>query len=61
MDHLEVLLAGVDVTLTDDILDRIDQIVAPGTDVGILDMAYRPPALLEPTLRRRLRSQPTAA
>jgi aryl-alcohol dehydrogenase-like predicted oxidoreductase len=53
MDHLEDLLAGADVTLTDDVLDRIDDIVAPGTDIGTLDMAYRPPALLEPTLRRR--------
>lgn len=53
MEHLEDLLAGLDVDLTDDILDRIDGIVAPGTDVGTLDMAYRPPALLEPGLRRR--------
>ncbi|MGV0066292.1 aldo/keto reductase [Mycobacterium colombiense] len=53
MEHLEDLLAGLDVDLTEDILDRIDGIVAPGTDVGTLDMAYRPPALLEPGLRRR--------
>jgi aryl-alcohol dehydrogenase-like predicted oxidoreductase len=59
MDHLEDLLAGADVTLAEDILDRIDDIVAPGTDIGTLDMAYRPPALLEPTLRRR--SRPSAA
>ena len=61
MDHLEDLLAGADVTLTDDVLDRIDEIVAPGTDVGALDMAYRPPALLEPALRRRPTNQSTAA
>ena len=61
MDHLEDLLAGAEVTLTDEILDRIDDIVAPGTDVGTLDMAYRPPALLEPALRRRPRIQSTAA
>jgi aryl-alcohol dehydrogenase-like predicted oxidoreductase len=60
MDHLEDLLAGADVTLADDILDRIDDIVAPGTDIGTLDMAYLPPALLEPTLRRRPR-RPSAA
>lgn len=53
MDQLEDLLAGADVTLADDILDRIDDIVAPGTDVGTLDMAYRPPPLLTPSLRRR--------
>jgi aryl-alcohol dehydrogenase-like predicted oxidoreductase len=61
IDHLEDLLAGADVTLADDILDRIDDIVAPGTDVGTLDMAYRPPALLEPTLRRRPRRQSAAS
>jgi aryl-alcohol dehydrogenase-like predicted oxidoreductase len=60
MDHLEDLLAGADITLADDILDRIDDIVAPGTDIGTLDMAYRPPALVEPTLRRRPR-RPSAA
>ena len=52
-EHLDDLLAGVEVRLDDDVLDRIDQVVAPGTDVGALDMAYQPPALLDPTLRRR--------
>jgi len=47
------LLAGADVTLTDEILDRIDEIVPPGTDVGTLDQAYLPPAMLDPSLRRR--------
>jgi aryl-alcohol dehydrogenase-like predicted oxidoreductase len=53
MDHLDALLAGLDVTLTDDILDRIDEIFPPGTDVGMLDQAYQPPALANPALRRR--------
>ena len=53
MDHLDGLLAGLDVALTDDILDRIDEIVPPGTDVGRLDQAYQPPALEDPSLRRR--------
>jgi aryl-alcohol dehydrogenase-like predicted oxidoreductase len=53
MNHLNDLLAGLDVTLTDDILDRIDEIVPPGTDVGTLDQAYQPPALENPSLRRR--------
>jgi aryl-alcohol dehydrogenase-like predicted oxidoreductase len=53
MEQLDDLLAGVDVTLTDEILDRIDEIVPPGTDVGTLDMAYRPPAIQRPDLRRR--------
>jgi len=46
-------LAGLDVALTDDILDRIDEIVPPGTDIGTLDQAYEPPALQNPDLRRR--------
>jgi len=53
MEQLDDLLAGVDVTLADDILDRIDEIVPPGTDVGTLDMAYRAPALQRQDLRRR--------
>ena len=44
-DHLDSLLSGLDVTLSDDLLDRIDEIVPPGTDVGVLDQAYQPPAL----------------
>jgi aryl-alcohol dehydrogenase-like predicted oxidoreductase len=53
MDHLDDLLAGQDVELTDDVLDRVDEIVPPGTDVTPLDQEYKPPALLDPALRRR--------
>jgi aryl-alcohol dehydrogenase-like predicted oxidoreductase len=53
MEQLDDLLAGIDVTLTDDVLDRIDEIVPPGIDVGRLDMAYLPPALQRADLRRR--------
>jgi aryl-alcohol dehydrogenase (NADP+) len=51
--HLDDLLVGLDVTLSDDVLDRIDEIVPPGSDVGALDQAYQPPALGEPNRRRR--------
>ncbi|MEU7689217.1 MULTISPECIES: aldo/keto reductase [Microbispora] len=61
MSHLDDLLAGVDVTLTDDILDRIDAIVPPGTDVGTLDQAYVPPALQQESLRRRPLAERAAA
>jgi aryl-alcohol dehydrogenase (NADP+) len=44
-----------------EILDRIDEIVPPGTDAGPLDQAYLPPALLNPRLRRRPISERTAA
>ena len=53
IEQLDDLLAGVDVALSDDILDRIDQIVPPGVDVGTLDQAYVPPALQSASLRRR--------
>ena len=54
MEQLDDLLAGVDVRLSDEILDQIDEIVPPGTDVGAPDSsAYLPPALLRPGLRRR--------
>jgi aryl-alcohol dehydrogenase-like predicted oxidoreductase len=51
--QLDDLLSGVDVALSDDILDRIDEIVPPGTDVGALDQEYLPLPLLNPDLRRR--------
>jgi len=51
--QLDDLLAVLEVTLSYDLLDRIDEIVPPGTDVGALDQAYQPPALEDPGLRRR--------
>ncbi|MFE2182455.1 aldo/keto reductase [Streptomyces sp. NPDC059455] len=53
MEHLEDLLAGATVTLDDDVLDRIARIVAPGTDIGPLDVSYTPPSVQRPALRRR--------
>ena len=53
MEHLDGLLSGLEVTLSDDLLDQIDKIVPPGTDVGTLDQAYQPPALTDTSLRRR--------
>ena len=61
MEHLDDLLAGVDVGLTDDLLDRIDAIVPPGTDVGALDQDYIPPAIQNPNLRQQLLSERSAA
>ena len=61
MEQLDDLLASAEVTLTDDILDEIDEIVPPGTDVGTLDQAYLPPALLNSSLRRRPVSERTVA
>ena len=62
MEQLDDLLAGVDVRLTDEILDQIDEIVPPGTDVGTPDQsAYLPPALQRPDLRRRPVNERAAA
>jgi len=60
MEQLDDLLAAADVALGDDLLDQIDEIVPPGTDVGQLDQAYLPPALLDPALRRRPAGERTA-
>jgi len=38
MEQLDDLLEGADVQLPDELLDAIDSIVPPGTDVGQLDM-----------------------
>ena len=61
MQQLDDLLAGAEVVLSDEILDRIDAIVPPGTDVGHLQMAYDPPAVTTQALRRRPIDQRTAA
>jgi len=53
MEQLTDLLAGAAQTLDDDVLDRIDQIVPPGTNVNPADAGYEPPALVDPALRRR--------
>ncbi len=53
MQQLDDLLAGADVRLGDEILDRIDRIVPPGIDVGLNEANYMPPALVMPELRRR--------
>jgi aryl-alcohol dehydrogenase-like predicted oxidoreductase len=53
MEQLDDLLSGVDLVLSDELLDQIDAIVPPGTDVGRLDMAYNPPAIRDAGLRRR--------
>ncbi|WP_238007162.1 aldo/keto reductase [Dactylosporangium sp. AC04546] len=60
-EQLDDLLAGLDVALSDDLLDRIDEIVPPGTDVGAVDQTYLPPALQVAHLRRRPVAERAAA
>ena len=52
-EQLEDVLAGADVRLDDDVLDRIDAVVPPGTTLNPFDAGYEPPALAEARLRRR--------
>ncbi|QDQ09234.1 aldo/keto reductase [Streptomyces spectabilis] len=51
--QLHDTLKGASVVLDDAALDRIDEIVPPGTDVYHPDGAWTPPSLTTPALRRR--------
>jgi aryl-alcohol dehydrogenase-like predicted oxidoreductase len=61
MEQLDDLLAGADVTLDDEVLDRVDEIAPPGTDAGPNDVAYSPPAISDVSLRRRTITERSAA
>jgi len=52
MEHLESQTAGADVVLSDDVLDRIDEIVPPGVTLNPVDNGWVNP-WLHPALRRR--------
>ncbi|MHB1809038.1 MAG: aldo/keto reductase [Solirubrobacteraceae bacterium] len=53
MEQLESQLSAAEVKLSADVLDRIDEIVPPGTTIATADRGYVPPSLSEPALRRR--------
>jgi aryl-alcohol dehydrogenase-like predicted oxidoreductase len=53
MEQLESQLGAEEVTLEPAVLDRIDEIVPPGTNLNPPDGGYMPPALTTPALRRR--------
>jgi aryl-alcohol dehydrogenase-like predicted oxidoreductase len=52
MEQLESQLAAADVTLDEAVLDRVDEIVPPGTTINPVDNSFDNPAL-RPTARRR--------
>jgi aryl-alcohol dehydrogenase-like predicted oxidoreductase len=52
MEQLESQLTACDVALSDELLDRIDKIVEPGTNLNAADAGWSDPAL-EPSARRR--------
>ena len=52
-EHLEGQIGATDVTLSADVLDRIDEIVKPGTNFSFADAGYEPPGIAQPWKRRR--------
>jgi len=54
LEQLEGQLGAVDVELSDDVLNAIDEIVPPGTNLNPADAGWRPPHLDDPASRRRL-------
>jgi aryl-alcohol dehydrogenase-like predicted oxidoreductase len=53
LDHLNSQLDAADTVLSDELLDVVDSIVAPGVDLAPDEKIDTPPALLDPSLRRR--------
>src|SRR4051812_33080505 len=52
MEHLESQVGAADAVLTDDVLDRIDEIVPPGVDVNPVDRGGSDPAMRKEARRR---------
>jgi aryl-alcohol dehydrogenase-like predicted oxidoreductase len=61
MEQLTDLLDGAELALSDEVLDRIDAIVAPGTNLNAADAGWLPPALTDATRRRRTVTHRAAA
>jgi len=61
MEQLDGLLSGADLLLDDTVMDRIDEIVAPGTDAYRADGAWQPQSLVDPAARRRPMGERAAA
>ncbi|MFD0902604.1 aldo/keto reductase [Actinomadura sediminis] len=53
LEHLHSQVAAADTVLSADVLDAIDEIVAPGVDLAPHEKFDTPPALLDASLRRR--------
>ena len=61
VEQLDDLIAGAENVIDDATLDQIDHIVAPGQDIGALQMVYTPPALTHADRRRRPTPERAAA
>ena len=55
MDQLTSQLGATEVSLSDDVLDAIDAIVPPGTNLNWADAGYTPPMVADARVRRRTR------
>jgi aryl-alcohol dehydrogenase-like predicted oxidoreductase len=55
VEHLESQLPALELRLAPDVLDRIDEIVPPGTDLNLTDVGWVPAAIADASLRRRPR------
>ena len=53
MDHLESQLTAADIELSDDVLDRIDEIVSPGTTINVADNGWTQTSITDTATRRR--------
>jgi aryl-alcohol dehydrogenase-like predicted oxidoreductase len=58
MEHLESQLPAVDVELSDELLDKIDEIVPPGVNVNPADQGWQSPELAPEARRRQLTAPP---
>jgi aryl-alcohol dehydrogenase-like predicted oxidoreductase len=53
MEQLESQLGAADLQLDGALLDRIDEIVPPGTNFSYADAGFTPPSIADPAQRRR--------
>jgi aryl-alcohol dehydrogenase-like predicted oxidoreductase len=58
MEQLTDVLGGADLRLSHDILDRIDELVPPGTNVNEADAGWQPPGLSRKVRRGTDRGRP---
>jgi aryl-alcohol dehydrogenase-like predicted oxidoreductase len=53
MEQLVSQLGAADLVLDDDLLDQIDDVVPPGTNLNASDNGWLPPSIVDPAQRRR--------
>ncbi len=61
MEQLDDMLAGADLVLTDEVLDRLDEIVRPGSNINPADAGWEAPSVTEKWRRRRPERRRAAA